>query len=290
MTEPIRSGIPSERTAEELTAWQRQVEANARRLEARNRGRRERFPAVVTAIDRSYTPFRYSWYEQTYDGAGNRVTLDGGRVGTSIAMPAYAFGDGSALSASDMPMPVMLTSRVLARDGSGANLGMVYEFPLYCGCLGGTGSGSGSGGGFVLVGCCPNPLPRTLHVVLHSANTTINGLSIPVTWDALFESWVNQSAVTSGGFTVLPAFTMFVFCQQGLFYLQISEFVTLCPFSQVPAGLPGSYILQFGNRISCHPLQIEFPDPATGITDYFGVASGPAACPTKEIVTFTVTE
>lgn len=273
-------GRVTEGEAKRLDRFVESVRKNNRRLEALERGI-DRFPAVVTAIDRGYNPPRYSWTEQSFDKNGQRMIKPAGRFGTATASPAFAYGDGSHLPTADLPMPVTMTRRCVVDT-----LGPVYEFNVYCGCLAGSGSGVG---GTVLVPCCPNPIPRTLH-------GTFSAPTIPCL-DGIVMSMIYTSSSAfglSGWVGGLPANT----CVQA----GISQFVSfglVC----IPAYPTGQFAMNVSSvtsgsvflyaclptipsrtSASCDPVLMTFEGTLE-------TAFGFAACPDAgEPYTLTITE
>lgn len=188
----IPPGAVSTATAAELAAFVALTAENERRRQAILARHVDRFPAALTAIDASYDPPRYSWYEQAFDQYGQRYTRTGGRTGTTTYSPAFGYGDGTVIT--DFPAPVELTRRVVAVEstgsGSGSSIGPVYEFPLYCACA------EGGPGGVAIVPCCPQPVPRTLHATLSSTCTCFNGVSVTLTYNSSTGIW--SSGIIAG--------------------------------------------------------------------------------------------
>lgn len=185
MPTPIRPGIVGDESAAALSALVDRNARNANDLDEFEKRLhwRDRFPAAVTAIDRSYNPPRYSWYEQDADANGNRTPKVAGRTGTATKSPAFAYGDGTHFATVDLPMPVTMVRRCVA-----GTLGPVYEFPVYCACL-----GSGSGDGYALVPCCPNPIPRTLTATVSVPGCAcLDGQTFSMTYVAGLDTWAGR--------------------------------------------------------------------------------------------------
>jgi hypothetical protein len=209
-----------------------QQQANADQLAFAVRPRARKVMAKVTSRDAATG--RYSWTERTYNANGARIDKADGLTGTTTNNPAYGYGDGAVITS--FPADVTLTERTWATDGtSGDPLGMVWEFPVYCACAGG---GSG-GGGYVLCGCCPNPIPATLYCtvnvrgesplfpdppgatggpilstyvvpLINTTGDTWSGYFTPSGCTRNFEVNVNLTCATRGGGALTWNFTAFV--------------------------------------------------------------------------------
>jgi hypothetical protein len=289
-------------TAAELSAFLQLTERNRQMMEARTQGRLDRFPARVDNYRSS--DGRYSWTEQTFDSFGVRRDMPGGRTGSFAYSPAYAYGGGVV---TEFPHPTWLTRRVIALEsGSGGltTIGPVYEFPLPCACIAGdnpdtSGDGSGaSGGGYVLVSCCPNPLPRTLYLHISAPGVEcIDGLSFPLiyvpgTWPAAIWATAATTISACGGWRYrwtltcdLAGFTL------GVANLSWSGGATGCIFAFDAYGGLASPMAQYGHGMfsySCDPLMITYAGHKFG-------EGTPTVDPCTAVgapgdVTFTVTE
>ncbi len=141
----ILPGFVTPQAAAALQAGLVQAEATRRDLERDVDPWDDEFPAALTGYDSTYGTC--SWYEQTYDSAGQRIEKSGGRTGTFIVSPAYPVGNGvmpppditGSGSAGGWPVEVRLTRRLMASTGDAAGT-VVYEFPWWCACDSGSGS------------------------------------------------------------------------------------------------------------------------------------------------------
>lgn len=292
----IRPGPIGVAAAAGLREFLRLVRENRRRAEALVDGGVDRFPAVVT----DYDPVsgRYSWSEQTWDQYGSRVLKSGGRSGSFSYSPAYSFGDGSVVT--EFPHPTTLYRRVVATEiGSGSgglgsgggSLGPVYEFPLACGCVMGSGSGpsvgSGSGTqpGFVLAACCPNPVARTLTVTMTAPTIPcLDGQSFQVFYvEGSLLVWQSAPAVTFGGCGSDSYFFALECPFSGFWRLYVRNLsLSGCVFSPDPASPTALYALSPPASTVCDPLALAFT------TNFGGASCGAGGVPGA--VTFIVTE
>jgi hypothetical protein len=289
-------------TAAELSAFLMLTERNRQMMEARTQGRLDRFPARVDNYRSS--DGRYSWTEQTFDSFGVRRDMPGGRTGSFAYSPAYAYGGGVV---TEFPHPTWLTRRVIALEsGSGGltTIGPVYEFPLPCACLAGdnpdtSGDGSGaSGGGYVLVACCPNPLPRTLYLHLSAITIpfldgkTVRLVYVPGTWPAAI--W--QSDPTSLGAYMSWEYRFNLTCDVGGWRLGVANLSwsggpTGCIFAYDGYGGLATPLAQYAVAnfmYSCDPFLVTYTDHVYG--EGAGTLSPCVTFGAPGAVTFYVTE
>jgi hypothetical protein len=284
---PFRPGLLTPSDAQALAVYHGLARANARELADRKARRpwRDRFPARVDSYDSGTQ--RYSWTEQTFDATGSRIDKPGGRTGSTTYSPAYAFGDGSVVT--DFPHPTTLTRRLVA-----GSLGPVYEFPLYCACVG------GGSGGSVLVPCCDNTLPRTLTLTISAAGTCLDGKTVTLAYISGTSNWGGSLTFDCSGHTV--ALVFFLHCETGggiltptfhLVYGNSGE-CGIAPFGFFQGTcIARPFGLDIFNYYTCNPFAATWTQERSGPTTltFANVTGGAYVCGGDgNPVTLTVTE